>query len=127
MKRRNDEAILQEQFCYWLNNKGLLYTASMVGVFLPIRYAVMRKRMGVKSGVPDILIFEPHGKYHGLFIELKSPTGKSTLEQITWQKELTKRGYLSLIMPALSDFNIAFNWLRDTVENYLSTHKQEER
>ena len=24
------------------------------------------KKKGVKSGVPDILIFEPRGKYHGL-------------------------------------------------------------
>ena len=37
------------------------------------------KKKGVKSGVPDILIFEPKGKYNGLAIELK--TGKNKLTE----------------------------------------------
>ena len=35
-------------------------------------------KKGVKSGVPDILIFEPRGKYNGLAIELKAGKNKLT-------------------------------------------------
>lgn len=119
--RKRDESILQQHFCHWLDTKGVLYTASMMGVNLPVRYAVMRKRMGCKKGSPDLLIFEPNDKYKGLFIELKSSSGNiKDPFQLNWQSELNKRGYLSLIMPKIDNFSDAFNWLRDTVENYMS-------
>lgn len=35
------------------------------------------KRMGTKAGFPDLFVFIPKGEYHGLFIELKTPKGKS--------------------------------------------------
>ncbi|UYZ99311.1 VRR-NUC domain-containing protein [Moraxella bovis] len=35
------------------------------------------KRMGTKAGFPDLFLFIPHGGYHGLFIELKAPKGKT--------------------------------------------------
>lgn len=55
------------------------------------------KRMGVKAGVPDLCLPSPKGKYHGLYIELKSKTGRPTEPQKWWQAELTEQGYLSLI------------------------------
>lgn len=35
------------------------------------------KLMGTKAGFPDLFVFIPKGEYHGLFIELKTPKGKS--------------------------------------------------
>lgn len=35
------------------------------------------KLMGTKAGFPDLFIFIPKGEYHGLFIELKTPKGKT--------------------------------------------------
>lgn len=35
------------------------------------------KRMGTKAGFPDLFLFIPHGGYHGLFIELKRPKGRT--------------------------------------------------
>lgn len=35
------------------------------------------KLMGTKAGFPDLFIFIPKGNYHGLFIELKTPKGKT--------------------------------------------------
>jgi hypothetical protein len=114
------ETGLQIAFANWLMAKDVLFTASMLGVNLPVRYAVMRKRMGVRAGTPDIQIFEPRGRYAGLFIELKSDTGNTKDElQIWWRDELNKRGYLALIMPKL-DSIMGYKWLTDTVEKYLS-------
>lgn len=55
------------------------------------------KRMGVKKGVPDLCLPSPKGRYHGLYIELKSELGRPTESQKWWQSELTEQGYLSLI------------------------------
>lgn len=120
-KRRNlqSEAFLQEQFTHWLDTKNLLFTASMAGVNLHPAVAIMRKKIGCKKGTPDIAIYEPRKQYHGLFIELKAGKNKATPEQLAWQEELNKRGYLALVVPQGLEFNEAFNWLRDTVENYL--------
>ena len=40
------------------------------------REAAKFKRMGVKAGIPDLLIFNPSGEYNGLAIELKVKGGK---------------------------------------------------
>lgn len=55
------------------------------------------KLMGVKSGVPDLFLPVPKRLYHGLFIELKTTDGKPSDNQLWWQTELTKQGYLSAI------------------------------
>lgn len=55
------------------------------------------KRMGVKKGVPDLCLPSPKGRYHGLYIELKSELGRPTESQKWWQQELTEQGYLSAV------------------------------
>lgn len=35
------------------------------------------KLMGTKAGFPDLFLFIPKGGYHGLFVELKTPKGKT--------------------------------------------------
>ena len=47
--------------------------------------------MGVKSGVPDLMLPIPKGGYHGLFIELKKEVGGITSkEQIDWSQFLNQ-------------------------------------
>lgn len=55
------------------------------------------KRIGVKKGVPDLCLPSPKGRYHGLYIELKSELGRPTESQKWWQQELTEQGYLSAV------------------------------
>ncbi|MBE9590003.1 VRR-NUC domain-containing protein [Moraxella sp. K127] len=42
-----------------------------------ITTATRFKAMGTKAGFPDLFLFIPCGGYHGLFIELKTPKGKT--------------------------------------------------
>lgn len=58
--------------------------------------AARRKRMGVKKGVPDLCLPVPRGKYHGLYIELKTPTGRVSPEQRWWLGNLNADGYCAL-------------------------------
>lgn len=55
------------------------------------------KRMGVKSGVPDLCLPVAKGKHHGLYIELKTKTGKLSDNQKWWQAELSRQDYLSAV------------------------------
>jgi hypothetical protein len=46
--------------------------------------AVRFKQLGVKSGVPDVLIPVPSGEYVGLAIELKHGSGRVSVHQQSW-------------------------------------------
>lgn len=48
---------------------------------------------GVKRGVPDLHLPVPRGEYHGLYIEMKTPTGETTSDQDWWITELSDQGY----------------------------------
>jgi hypothetical protein len=75
------------------------------------------KKKGVKSGVPDCLIFEPNAKYNGLAIELKIKPNKTSANQKEWIKNLTKKGWFCCVV---YDIDEAIN----TIEDYLKDEKK---
>ena len=50
--------------------------------------------MGVKKGVPDLCLPVPRGKYHGLYLELKNETGRTSDAQEWWGEKLLEQGYM---------------------------------
>lgn len=59
--------------------------------------AARLKRQGVKKGVPDICLPAARGKFHGLYVELKTDGGKASKEQVEYIKALNKIGYAAEI------------------------------
>jgi hypothetical protein len=57
-----------------LQYPSTIFTFEASGLRLPIGLAKKAKAMRSDTGLPDLLIFEPKGKFHGLFIELKAKT-----------------------------------------------------
>lgn len=55
------------------------------------------KRQGVKAGVPDLCLPVPRGRYHGLYIELKTEKGRTSSTQENWIRELNKQGYFAKV------------------------------
>ena len=51
------------------------------------------KQQGVKSGVPDLCLPVPRGRYHGLYIEMKTESGHTTAVQEWWGERLQAQGY----------------------------------
>lgn len=51
------------------------------------------KRLGVRSGVPDLDLPVARGNYHGLRIEMKTESGRTSDNQKWWLEELDKQGY----------------------------------
>lgn len=70
--------------------------------------------MGVKRGVPDLVLPVPSNGFHGLYIELKTEKGKPSAEQTWWLSELSARGYKTVIC-------YGFEEAVNTLISYLST------
>lgn len=60
-------------------------------------YGARMKRMGLKKGFPDLEFPIPVGKYHGLYIEMKTKGGKLEPDQKRWLAKLNARGYRACV------------------------------
>lgn len=58
-----------------------------------IAEAVNLKRLGVKRGVPDLHLPVARGAWHGLWIEMKAPDGRTSPEQREWHANLRAEGH----------------------------------
>jgi VRR-NUC domain len=105
-KRNNEEQKEQEALCKWLTLKNIQFIHFKNGGSLNSRIidgkrisleGAKFKRMGVKSGIPDLFIPKPTLQYHGLFIEMKRKNGgKLTPEQQWWLEFLNRQNYLAV-------------------------------
>lgn len=57
------------------------------------RVGARLKAEGVLASVPDLVVAEARGPYHGLYIEMKRVGGKATLDQADMMHRLRVRGY----------------------------------
>ena len=106
---------LQKAICKYLDLQNVLYCVSMGGQY-QVHYSqrIKAKKSGYKRGFPDLFIYEPKGKYHGLAIELKIGYNKATKEQLYWQKELIKRGFKAEICTGIDEaLEVINNYLND--------------
>lgn len=78
------------------------------------KVAANLKAEGVKSGVPDLHLPVARGKYHSLYIEMKSKSGKPTLNQKEWMSRLNEQGHLALVCYSCEDAqNVLINYLEN--------------
>lgn len=55
------------------------------------------KAEGVRAGCPDLFLAVPRNGSHGLFVEVKTETGRPTQQQKAMQAMLLDQGYESVI------------------------------
>ena len=55
------------------------------------------KRIGVKAGVSDLFLPYPVGRYHGLYIEMKTPDGRVSDSQTEFLEAMKRYGYAAYI------------------------------
>lgn len=75
----------------------------------------IRKSLGVVSGVADLMLLVPSGRYHGLCIEMKDEKGRQKPAQAEWQAIVEAQGYKYIICRSLEQFKI-------TIKEYLCLH-----
>lgn len=66
-------------------------------------YMKKRKKLGVKSGFPDVAIFQNNLHYKGLFIELKVNKNTLSINQKKWLKNLNNNGYFAFCSYSLDE------------------------
>ncbi len=62
-----------------------------------IGWLTRNRQMGMRPGVPDLFLPIPMGGYHGLFIEMKTATGRTSEHQKRWIKALNTMGYKAVV------------------------------
>jgi hypothetical protein len=110
---------LQKAICKYLDLKGVLYCASMGGQYQPhFSQRIKAKKSGYKRGTPDLFIYEPVGKFHGLAIELKVGKNRATKDQLKWRDELNKRNYVSEICNGIDEtLKVINQYLNNKIKN----------
>lgn len=59
--------------------------------------AAKLKRMGVRAGVPDLVLPVPRNGYAGLYIELKVGENRPSKNQKNWLEKLALQGYKAVV------------------------------
>jgi len=82
------ESDIQEQICDYLDEKKKTYLFRYFhvpnGGKHKVWYLHKLVRMGMKSGVPDLVLEFPDGKM--VYLEIKTDKGRLSEKQIIWQK-----------------------------------------
>jgi len=74
--------------------------------------AAIMKAEGTLSGVADLFLARGNGLYHGLFIEVKTTTGRQQPSQKEFEYLVSARGYKYVIVRTFDEF-------KEECENYL--------
>ena len=56
------------------------------------------KAEGVLSGVADLILLKPKGKYAALLIEMKTKQGRQSPAQKQWEADLSKDGEFKYVL-----------------------------
>jgi len=65
--------------------------------------AAVMKAEGLRSGVPDVFMAMPRGKFHGLFLEFKSNAGRLTENQLVYCANLRSMGYQVEVVRSITE------------------------
>jgi hypothetical protein len=74
------------------------------------REGAMRKREGVKAGVPDVHLPVARGGHYGLWIEMKAGTNRATKEQRRWMEALEREGHAVRLCRSFQEAKTVIEW-----------------
>lgn len=85
------------------------------------------KRMGVKAGVPDLVLPVPRGGYAGLYIELKVGKNKPTENQERWLERLMQQGYRTKVCYGSVEAERELEWYLSQETTVMLTKEEHEK
>jgi len=105
---------LQKAVATYLDLKNVLWFHPPLERKTSFQAGARLKKKGVKSGVPDCLIFEPRGLfYSGLAIELKIKPNKVSTNQKEWLTSLKNNKWCVGVA-------YSFDEAKDIIDKYLN-------
>ncbi len=111
MKFKEDN--FQKQVASYLDLLGVLWCHVANERKTSFQAGARLKAKGVKSGVPDCLIFESNKDYNGLAIELKIKPNKTTKNQKEWLERLKNNKWKTLVA-------YSFDEAKNEIDKYLN-------
>jgi len=122
----NPEYLIYKQIAYYLRAQypGVLFHFDSSGLHHTKTQAGMLKAIQKGKGFPDLMILAPRGKYHGLFLEIKTeaariytksllPADDHIADQEQWLSALRMNGYDA-------DFARGFDEAKMKIDIYLN-------
>ena len=114
---RHAESALQSSCVQWFRMQypklALHLFAIGNGVPANARQGAIRKREGSVPGVADLFLMVPSGDLHGLFIEMKTPTGTVSQAQKEFRERATDAGYVHCTCRSIEQFQTVIRtWLK---------------
>lgn len=110
----DSEAKIQSDCIKWANTCSYLEMRLIFAIAnggkRTARTAAILKKTGVKKGVFDLFLPIARGGAHGLFIEMKTKTGRLTKLQVLMSKALDAQGYHTQIARSLVEFIDLCEW-----------------
>lgn len=100
--KRNESILPELALMYHVPNEGKRSNGNVL------------KAMGLKSGVPDVVLPVPNGGSHGLYLEMKFGNNKPTKEQEAYMRLLRGQGYKTAVCYSTQE-------AIDTILGYLQT------
>jgi hypothetical protein len=65
------------------------------------------KRQGLRNGIPDLFLAVARAKggmvYHGLYLEMKTPKGRPSSDQLEMHALLAKEGYMVVVAKSFDE------------------------
>jgi hypothetical protein len=112
------ESRLQSACVQWFRLQYPHYASHLFaignGVPANARQGAIRKREGSVPGVADLFLMVPTGNLHGLFIEMKTPTGTVSQAQKDFRDRATDAGYCHSTCRSIEQFMAVIRlWLKD--------------
>jgi hypothetical protein len=84
-----------------------------------VREAAKFKSMGVKAGVPDLILPVARSKYHGLALELKAGKNKATELQLQWHAFMKSEGwYVAICYSWEEAIYVALRYLQKNPQHF---------
>lgn len=110
---RHEETLIQMSVVSWVKSQypDAIFTA-VPSWGQGVIQGRKNKRMGLCKDWPDLFFAEPRGVWKGLFVEIKSESGRKGKGQEQMIEELNRRGYFAC-------FAIGFNEAVRIITSYL--------
>lgn len=81
-----------------------------------VRQAASLKAQGLVPGVSDLFLAIPKKEFHGLWIEMKTPKGRGTVEQVEFSSLMAELGYAAFICKGQES-------AIETIKKYMEHHE----
>lgn len=101
MRLSKEERLLSNYVKYLdFDHPGLLYChIPNEGKRNPLKVKIL----GIRAGAPDVILFEPRGKYRGLAVELKVDNNTLSPAQLGFLEKLRSKGWRTIVCYTIED------------------------